>query len=221
MPTPADMPHRPETRLYLVTPPIAPPEFPQLLDEVIAAGDVASVLIFGDARDPRAYQSLARPLVSLVQARGAAALLRGDTQLVGRTGADGFHADADHAALEAALGDLKPDRIVGAGNLRSRHDAMTAGEAGADYVFFGQLGQSDEERGNAVELLIERAEWWQPIFEIPCVVHAPTLDAAGPLARAGADFVALGNALWQETDPVAAIAGVRRTIARIFAGRAA
>lgn len=221
MPMPADTPHRPETRLYLVTPPAAPPEFPLLLDEVIAAGDVASVLIWGDAKDPRAYQSLARPLVSIVQARGAAALLRGDTQLVARTGADGFHADTDHTALEAAMTDLKPDRIVGAGNLRSRHDAMTAGEAGADYVFFGQLGQADETRGNAIDLLIERAEWWQSIFEIPCVVHAPTLDAAGPLARAGADFVALGDALWQAPDPVSAIATIRRTMAQIFAGRAA
>jgi thiamine-phosphate pyrophosphorylase len=208
----ADAPPRPPTRLLLITPPDAGAAFAATLEAVCRAGDVASVLIWGDERDPKGYLERAKALVPVAQATGAAALVRGDTQLVGRTGADGFHADGTVEDLEAAI-DMRPDRIVGAGNLRSRHDAMTAGEMDVDYVFFGNP-EPGESRGNAPDLLMERAAWWQEIFQSPCVVFCPTLGLAGPLSAAGADFVALGDAIWTAPDgPVAAIAAVSRDIA--------
>lgn len=213
MPTTA--PARPLPRLFLITPPDPAEGFAERLAAACRAGDVASVLIWGEAADPRATLGRAKSLVPIVQEAGAAALLCGDAQLVARAGADGFHCDGDAEDLKAALDRLQPERIVGAANLRSRHDAMVAGEAGADYVFFGNLTPG-EARGNALELLIERAEWWQPIFETPCVVHAPSLDAVGPLALAGADFIALRDPLWSAADPAAIVRAAGEAIARAF-----
>ncbi len=94
---------------------------------------------------------------------------------------------------------LKPERIVGVGALRMRDDAMTAGEKGADYVMFG------EPRGAAppmaLELLLERVGWWAEIFETPCVAYAESIEAAGRLAAAGADFVAVDDAIWGAPSP--------------------
>lgn len=213
---PTEAPARPLPRLFLVTPPEAGDGFAETLADACRAGDVASVLVWGEASDPRGYAKIAKTLVAAVQAAGAAALLRADTQLVGRVGADGFHCDGDSDALREAIEQLQPERIVGAANLRSRHDAMEAGEAGADYVFFGNLAPG-EARGNALDLLIERAEWWQPIFEMPCVVYAPTLDAVGPIAAAGADFVALREAIWSATDPNVALRAATDAIRAAFA----
>lgn len=212
-----DVPPRPPTRLFLVTPAGADPALAATLEAVCRAGDVASVLIWTDPNDPKAALALAKAFVPAAQAAGAAALVRGDTQLVGRSGADGFHAEGTEEDLEAALS-LQPDRIVGAAQVRSRHDAMTAGELGADYVFFGNLEPGDS-RGNAPDLLLERAGWWQEIFESPCVVYAPTADLAGPLAAAGADFIAVREAVWAA--PEGPEEAIRRLMASIAAARAA
>jgi thiamine-phosphate pyrophosphorylase len=183
----------------LVTPAGADAAFAAMLRLALRAGDVASVVLRCPADADRRAAEAARALVEATQEAGAAAIVSGDSLLVGRTGADGYHATgADD--LAAALADLHPDRIVGAGGLRSRDDAMAAGEAGADYVLFGFPGET---RGNALDLLAERAAWWQEIFEPPCVVYAPTLEAVGALAEAGADFVAL-DAVWEAPEGVAA-----------------
>jgi thiamine-phosphate pyrophosphorylase len=97
-------------------------------------------------------------------------------------------------AVESALSSLGQDAIVGAGALERRDDAMSAGEAGASYVMFGE----PDERGNraAPELVLERVGWWTEIFNVPCVAYAGSLDDVGPLAEARAEFVALGDAVW-------------------------
>ncbi len=101
--------------------------------------------------------------------------------------------------LSAAIKSLKPDRIVGAGSLRTRDEAMTAGEMGADYVMFGEPHEGA--RTMAWPSLTERVAWWAEIFETPCVAYADTIAAAGALADAGADFVALGEAIWGSSSP--------------------
>ena len=95
--------------------------------------------------------------------------------------------------MERGAAALKPDRIVGAGGLQSRHDAMTAGEAGADYVLFGEPDR-DGHRPR-LEAIVERVHWWAEVFEPPCVGYAATLDEVGALAAAGADFVLLDDAV--------------------------
>ncbi len=128
--------HRP--RLYLVTPPLGEPAaFARGLDAVLAAGDVAALLLRLDDADERTLINRAKDVAAIVQPRGIALLLDGRPEIAARAGADGAHLTGI-AALTAAIGALKPGRIAGAGGLKSRHDAMLAGEANADYVMFGE-----------------------------------------------------------------------------------
>jgi len=91
---------------------------------------------------------------------------------------------------------LKPNYIAGAGGLRSRHDAMVAAEAGADYVMFGEPDAAGHSPSR--DAVIERVAWWAEVFEIPCVGYATALDDIDALVAAGADFVAVGDALFDD-----------------------
>jgi thiamine-phosphate pyrophosphorylase len=84
--------------------------------------------------------------------------------------------------------------MLGAGQLRTKHDAMAAGEAGADYVMFGE--PKLDGYVPPLDLIVERAEWWAEIFETPCVAYAPTLEDVRELAGTGAEFIAIGDAVW-------------------------
>ncbi len=192
-------------RLYLVTPPLgdtAP--FVRDVGPALQAGDIAALLLRLAPADERALINRAKSVAAVVQPRNVALLLDGHPQLAARAGADGAHLTGI-AALTEAIGALKPDRIAGVGGLRSRHDAMLAGEAGADYVMFGD----PDRRGSRppLETIAERLTWWSELFELPCVGYAASLDEVVPLAQAGADFVALGDWVWaQRQAPAAAIA---------------
>jgi thiamine-phosphate pyrophosphorylase len=94
---------------------------------------------------------------------------------------------------------MKPDRIAGVGGLSSRHDAMLAGESGVDYVMFGGLDSEDDSAA-----IVERTAWWAEIFTLPCIAYARTLDDVAPLAAAGADFIALDDAVWEHPQGAAA-----------------
>ncbi len=144
----------------------------------------------------------AKAVAAVVQRRDIALLLDGYPHLAVRAGADGAHLPGIEA-LTAALPTLKPDRIAGAGGLHSRHDAMLAAEAGADYVMFGE----PDRRGGrpAFDAIEERLNWWSELFEQPCVGYAASLDEVAPLAQAGADFVALGDWIWTQAEAPAAV----------------
>lgn len=195
-------PQRPLPRLYLATPPLADGAgFESRLSEALGAGDIAAVLLRLAPGDDRSLIKRIKPLAPLIQERGAALLLDGHVEIVARAGADGAHVGSIDAVSEA-LGALKPDRIVGAGGLYSRHGAMTAGEAGADYVLFGEV-DPDGHRPR-LDAIVERLEWWAEVFEPPCVGYAATLGEVGALAAAGADFILLDDAVWSDPRGVAA-----------------
>jgi thiamine-phosphate pyrophosphorylase len=195
-------PQRPLPRLYLATPPLADGAgFESRLSEALGAGDIAAVLLRLAPGDDRSLIKRIKPLAPLVQERGAALLLDGHVGIVARAGADGAHVGGIDAVSEA-LGALKPDRIVGAGGLASRHDAMTAGEAGADYMLFGEPDLNGHRP--RLEAIVERLEWWAEVFEPPCVGYAATLGEVGALAAAGADFILLDDAVWGDPRGVAA-----------------
>ena len=187
---------RPAPRLYLVTPPVADAQaFAAPLTAALAAGDVAAVLLRLAEADERTQINRVKALASIVQDKGAALLIDGHGDLVARAGADGAHLTG-LAAFTEALAPLKPERIAGAGGLTTRHDAMAAAEAGADYVMFGEPGAAGDRPGfGAVE---ERVAWWAEVFEAPCVGYAASEDEVAPLVNAGADFVALGDWLWRD-----------------------
>ena len=191
---------RPAPRLYLVTPPVADAQaFSMQLAAALGVGDVAAVLLRLAEGDERTQINRAKELGAVVQVKGAALLLDGHADLVARAGADGAHLTGI-AEFTAALEQLKPERIAGVGGLVTRHDAMSAAEAGADYVMFGEPGAAGERPSfDAIE---ERVAWWAEVFEAPCVAYAASDEEVAPLAKAGADFVALGDWLWRDPQAI-------------------
>jgi thiamine-phosphate pyrophosphorylase len=192
-----------QPRLYLLTPQLGDTAaFVHELDAVLETTDIAALLLRLDESDERTLINRVKAVAAVAQRRDVALLLDGSPELVARTGADGAHLTGIEA-LKAALPLLKPDRIAGAGGLRSRHDAMLAGEALADYVMFGEA----DRRGSRppFEAITERLTWWSELFVSPCVGYAATLDEIAPLVQAGADFVALGDWIWTQTDRPAAV----------------
>jgi len=165
------------------------------LPELLAAADVAAVLVRLKDTDQRTMISRLKQLAPAVQNAGAALLVEGHVELVARAGADGAHVSG-LAALEEALPSLKPDRIAGIGGLATRHDSMAAGERGADYVLFGEP-DANGERPSA-EAVAERLQWWDELFEPPCVGFAASLAEASEFAAAGADFVLVGDFVWAD-----------------------
>ena len=186
------------------------------LPPLLSGADIAAVLLRLKPADPRTLISRIKTLAPAIQDSGAALLLDGHAELVARAGADGAHLSGI-TALEEALPTLKPDRIAGAGRLTSRHDAMTAGELGADYVLFGE----PDPRGHrpAVTAICERLKWWDELFELPSVGFADDLSDVGAFTAAGADFILLGDFVWQAGEGPAAV--LRATDAAMRQARAA
>jgi thiamine-phosphate pyrophosphorylase len=104
----------------------------------------------------------------------------------------------------AAVDSLKPAKIAGCGGVNSRDDSMLAGERGADYVMMGHI--TAELRRPPFDAIVERIEWWSELFTVPCVGFAASLAEIAPLSAAGADFVAVGDAVWD--DPRGALAAL-------------
>jgi len=181
-------------RLFLITPVIVDPAaFLPVFEAVLSAADAACVLLRYEARDEGDAKKIIKVLGPLAQKHGAACLIENDARLAARTELDGVHVNGGGDLLASAIEQLKPQRIAGAGHLTTRDDAMVAGEAGADYLMFG--GHDMDETPESV---LERVAWWAGIFNVPCVGYAQSLKDVGNLARAGADFVAIGDALWDD-----------------------
>jgi thiamine-phosphate pyrophosphorylase len=161
--------------------------------------------------DERGRVNHVKAVAPTVQGKGAALLLDGHPDLAARAGADGAHLSGLEA-LQAALPTLKPERIAGCGGLETRHEAMVAAEAGADYVMFGEPDASG--RRPSFDAIAQRVAWWAEVFEIPCVGFAASLDEVEPLAAAGADFIAVGDCVFGAGDgAAAAIADAARRLA--------
>ncbi len=192
---------RPDCGFYLVTPlgltngSIALDAFVQSFAAVLDAAPIDAVLLRagsteGSLPDDSLKQQIAL-LLPQAHARGAPLVLEGRADLAASEGCDGVHLVADKRKITAVRRALGTDAIVGAAAGHSRHEGMEAGEAGADYIAFGLFDPAPEPP--AVELL----EWWQEMMEPPCVaLGGVTLENAAALAAAGADFLALRNALW-------------------------
>jgi thiamine-phosphate pyrophosphorylase len=177
-------------RLYLV---VEAGADPRAFAPLLGAADAAAVLIAASEAG-RLEVAGVRPLVEMAQAKGVAALIEGDAQLARTLRADGVHLpwSKDVVARFGEAREVLGGRyIVGADAGRSRHDAMTLGEAGADYVGFG-IPPHVEDRDTARERRLDLVAWWSEIFELPGVAFdVETADDAVALARAGADFVAV------------------------------
>lgn len=204
-------PPRPLARLYLATPEVDDAQhWAGVLPPLLEAADVAAVLLRLKPSDPRTLISRIKALAPVIQDRGAALLLDGHVDLVARAGADGAHLSGLDA-FEDALPTLKPDRIAGIGGLATRHDSMTAGELGADYVLFGEPDANGHRP--SVEAIGERLQWWDEVFELPSVGFAGTSGEVGAFASAGADFILVGDFIWTVPEgPAACLRAVSQAI---------
>jgi len=200
----------PACRLYLITPPgldsaAALDAFAEALASALEAGDAACVLLRAAGLDDRAALAAALRLAPIAQERGTAFLVEDRPEVARQSDADGVHMNGEGAPVARVRQTIGPGAIVGVGCGLSRHGAMAAGEAGADYVAFA---------GPEADLA-ELLAWWQATMTPPCVaLDGVTLDNAAWLARAGADFLGLGQAVWQHPDgPTAAMAAFAERLA--------
>jgi thiamine-phosphate pyrophosphorylase len=195
---------RPAPRLYLVTPVIEDAAaFSGMLRDALEAADIAAVLLRLKPAGERDLINRIKILAPLIQGQDIALLLDEWPDLVARAGADGAHLTGIEAFM-AAVESLKPAKIAGCGGLNSRDDMMLAGERGADYVMIGQVGAA--QRRPPFDAILERIEWWAELFTVPCVGFATNLNEIAPLIAAGTDFVAIGDAVWD--DPRGALAAL-------------
>jgi len=198
---------RERTRLYLVTPPHLDADFAAMLRDALSGGDVSAVQLRLKDVDDAAIRAAAKELLPIAQEAGAAFILNDRPDLADAVGADGVHVGQEDAPYGEARRIMGPDRIVGVTCHDSRHLAMEAGEAGADYVAFGAFHPSDT-KAPPTMAEPEILEWWQALMEVPCVaIGGITAGNAEPLVRAGADFLAVSNGVWKHAHgPKAAVA---------------
>lgn len=207
------------TQLVLVTPPLdGKGAIEARLAEALAAGSVAAVIARMGEGDERALTNRVKALAPAIQEKGAALMVAGPLDIVARGGADGLHLAYGPDPLAEAVQRLAPQRMVGVGSLRSRDEAMAAGEAGADYVMFGEPFRpkgEEADRWPPFASVVERVGWWADLFQVPVVGFAPDLDGVAALAAVRADFVALGPELWagEGADTRAVVAAALATLA--------
>lgn len=216
-------PVRERPRLYLITPPqvsdIA--GFVDQFRSAIAGGDIASLQIRlkqGEEIDLHATRELAQAVKPICNAENIALFINDSPQLARAMQADGVHLGADDMEITEARELLGPDMIIGATCKNSRHQAMIAGEAGADYVAFGAFYPTTT-KSNTVQADPDILTWCQMFLTLPCVaIGGITLSNAAPLIEAGADFLAVSSGVWDHQDgPAAAIAMFNRVIDEAFA----
>ncbi len=208
---------RPRTRLYLITPPqLDPQEFAPLLDETLAAGDVASLQLRLKAADnlppnETVIEAAIRQLMPIAHKHDVALILNDDPDLAKRFGCDGVHVGQDDMGAYDARKTIGDDKILGVTCHNSKHLAMLAGEAGADYVGFGAFYKTQTKQAKT-QATPDILTFWQEFVELPCVaIGGITPENAAPLVAAGADFIAASGSIWQHADgPAAAVAAFNR-----------
>jgi thiamine-phosphate pyrophosphorylase len=204
-------------RLYLITPVLEDASFAPQLSEACATGAVAAILL-------RLAPADERTLTNQVKEHGVAVIVDSEAKadlatVAARGGADGAHVNGAAPALVRELRDrLKSERALGVGGIRTKDDAMSFGEAGVDYLLFGE--PRPDGSLPSLESVVERAAWWAEIFETPCAAYAPSFEAIEPLAATNAEFVALGDAVWSHPDgPAAAVKEAAAILERQEASR--
>lgn len=207
-------------RLYLITPPaLDAATFRDQLEAALDAGDVACLQLrlkdVGDDDIRRATEALMPP----AQARDVAFLINDRPDLAAELGADGVHIGQEDMSYAEARRLVGADRIVGVTCHNSRHLAMEAAEAGADYVAFGAFfptGTKEPKTRAEPEIL----EWWSSLMVVPCVAIGGITVANCPiLVRAGADFLAVSAGVWAyDAGPAAAVRDFNAAIAKAVSG---
>ncbi|MBN8810741.1 MULTISPECIES: thiamine phosphate synthase [unclassified Sphingomonas] len=187
---------RPPCQLYLISPLEVGGSFPERLKRALGAGAVAAFQFRVKGVDQHEAARLAEPLRKICADADVAFIVNDSVSLAKRLGADGVHLGQEDGDPREARSVLGPQVQIGVTCHDSRHLAMEAGEAGADYVAFGAFyPTATKETRHRPEPVI--LSWWSALFELPCVaIGGITPENAAPLVKAGADFLAVSNAVW-------------------------
>jgi thiamine-phosphate pyrophosphorylase len=198
----------PPCQLYLVSPLDMSGDFPARLEAALAAGPVAAFQFRVKDIDQHSAAALAAPLQAICHAHDVAFIVNDDIALAKRLKADGVHLGQGDGDPREARQELGRDAQIGVTCHGSRHMALEAGDASADYVAFGAFYPTttkDVDHRADPEIL----RWWSGLMELPCVaIGGITPDNAAPLVEAGADFIAVSGAVWN--DPEGPAHAVRR-----------
>ncbi|ETD91710.1 thiamine phosphate synthase [Rhodobacter capsulatus] len=191
-------------QLYLATPPSFDLDvFPQLLARVLGAQEVACIRLGLATKDEDKVMRAADAVRQVAHEFDVALVIENHIALVERHGLDGVHLTDGARTVRYARKELGQDAIVGAFCAASQHDGMTAGEAGADYVCFGPVGETGLGTGARAER--DLFQWWSEVIEVPVVAEgALTEDLVRDFAPV-TDFFAVGEEIWTAEDPVAAL----------------
>jgi thiamine-phosphate pyrophosphorylase len=201
-------------QLYLISPLDVGGDFPQRLERALAAGSVAAFQFRVKGMDEHAAARLAAPLQEICAAHDVAFIVNDSVSLAQRLKADGVHLGQGDGDVAAARERLRREAQIGVTCHDSRHLALEAGDAGADYVAFGAFFPTTTKETSRVAG-IELLEWWQSFVELPCVaIGGITPDNCAPLVAAGADFLAVSGAVWNG-DEAAAVAAFAQEISRV------
>ena len=188
----------PSTQLYLISPLDVSGDFPARLERALDAGPglVTAFQFRVKGIDQHEAAALAEPLQAICAARDVAFIVNDDISLAKRLKADGVHLGQGDGDPRDAREQLGREAQIGVTCHGSRHLALEAGEAGADYVAFGAFFPSTtKETEHRAELGL--LEWWSEMVELPSVaIGGITPDNCGPLVEAGADFLAVSGAVW-------------------------
>ncbi len=201
----------PDCQLYLISPLEVGGDFPARLERALDAGPVAAFQFRVKGLDQHEAARLAEPLQAICAARDVAFIVNDDVRLARRLNADGVHLGQGDGNPREAREELGREAQIGVTCHASRHLAMEAGEAGADYVAFGAFFPSTTKQSeHRAEL--ELLQWWSQLFEIPCVaIGGITPENCAPLIAAGADFLAVSGAVWNG-DEAAAVRAFAKVI---------
>ncbi|SDF24878.1 thiamine phosphate synthase [Rhodobacter capsulatus] len=191
-------------QLYLATPPSFDLEvFPQLLARVLGAQEIACIRLGLATKDEDKVMRAADAVRQVAHEFDVALVIENHIALVERHGLDGVHLTDGARTVRYARKELGQEAIVGCFCAASQHDGMTAGEAGADYVCFGPVGETGLGTGARAER--DLFQWWSEVIEVPVVAEgALTEDLVRDFAPV-TDFFAVGEEIWTAEDPVAAL----------------
>lgn len=192
--------------LYLISPQQVGGAFPDALRAALAGGPVAAFQLRVKDVDPHELARLAEPLQRICADADVAFIVNDSVSLAKRLGADGVHLGQSDGDVREARAVLGPSIQIGVTCHDSRHLAMEAGEAGADYVAFGAFYETTTKPSH-YRPVPQLLSWWASLFEVPCVaIGGITPLNAAPLVAAGADFIAVCQAVWGNGDPASEVA---------------
>ncbi|EAQ30003.1 thiamine-phosphate pyrophosphorylase [Erythrobacter sp. NAP1] len=197
----------PTTQLYLISPSQVDGDFPDRLERALDAGEglVTAFQFRVKGVDQHEAARLAEPLMAICARHEVAFIVNDSVPLAKRLKADGVHLGQDDGDPKEAREVLGRDAQIGVTCHASKHLAMEAGEAGADYVAFGAFFESmTKDKGDAERPTPDTIEWWVKLFEIPVVaIGGITPENCAPLVRAGADFLAVSGGVWNGDEAAA------------------